>query len=170
MKRLLSVDIFQRAELVNYDDYELTVIQQSLEQDYHTYEISVKLREDCLLKAARVYMVFELLEKMGDVIKSSPSVEKLEEEDFDEVFYIALVTTEPKDDVQKKLMKVSEVTEVVVQSVTLEQLKTRQQDELNKVEKTEQVVVQSPEKTSQTTEVKPEKNRKIFNNKREYIQ
>ena len=57
-------------------------------------------------------MVFELLEKMGDVIKSSPTVEKLEEEDFDEVFYIALVTTEPKEDVQKKLMKVSEVTEV----------------------------------------------------------
>ena len=32
-------------------------------------------------------MVFELLEKMGDVIKSSPTVEKLEEEDFDQSFY-----------------------------------------------------------------------------------
>ena len=30
-------------------------------------------------------MVFELLEKMGDVIKSSPTVEKLEEEDFDQI-------------------------------------------------------------------------------------
>ncbi|TQR07735.1 chemotaxis protein CheA [Psychrobacillus soli] len=144
---------------LSYDDYELTVIQQSLEQDYQTYEISVKLREDCLLKAARVYMVFELLEKMGDVIKSSPSVEKLEAEDFDEVFYIALVTTEPKDDVQKKLMKVSEVTEVIVQPVTLEQLKTRQHDEVSKVE-TEQVVVQSDHTPSQTVESKPEKKEK----------
>ncbi|GGA16012.1 chemotaxis protein CheA [Psychrobacillus lasiicapitis] len=156
----VAVDSSNLQNWLNYDDYELTVIQQSLEQDYHTYEISVKLREDCLLKAARVYMVFELLEKMGDVIKSSPSVEKLEEEDFDEVFYIALVTNEPKDDVQKKLMKVSEVTEVVVHAVTLEQLKTRQQDELSKAEEVEQVAAETPEQTIETTEVKSEKKEK----------
>lgn len=121
---------------LSYDDYEMTVIEQSVEQDFSTYEISVKLREDCLLKAARVYMVFELLEKMGDVIKSSPSVEKLEGEDFDEIFYVALVTNEPSEDVQKKLMKVSEVTEVLVNSVTLEQLKKRNNIEGAKVEET----------------------------------
>lgn len=121
---------------LSYDDYEMTVIEQSVEQDFSTFEISVKLREDCLLKAARVYMVFELLEKMGDVIKSSPSVEKLEGEDFDEIFYVALVTNEPSEDVQKKLMKVSEVTEVLVNSVTLEQLKKRNNMDVAKVEET----------------------------------
>ncbi|MFB5087142.1 chemotaxis protein CheA [Psychrobacillus sp. PGGUH221] len=139
---------------LSYDDYELTVIQQSFEQDYHTYEISVQLREDCLLKAARVYMVFELLEKMGDVIKSSPSVEKLEDEQFDNIFYIALVTSEPKDDVQKKLMKVSEVTEVKVNSVTIEQLKNRQNVELNQVEDSQQIVVEQ-EQVNNANETKP---------------
>ena len=119
---------------LTYDDYELTVLQQSFEQDYQTYEISVKLREDCLLKAARVYMVFELLEKMGDVIKSSPSVEKLEDEDFDDIFYVALVSNEQREDVQKKLMKVSEVTEVLVNPVTIEQLKNRQNESFKKVD------------------------------------
>ena len=57
----------------------LQLFNNHLNKIIHTFEISVILREDCLLKAARVYMVFELLEKMGDVIKSSPSVEKLEE-------------------------------------------------------------------------------------------
>lgn len=139
---------------LSYDDYELTVIQQSFEQDYHTYEISVQLREDCLLKAARVYMVFELLEKMGDVIKSSPSVEKLEDEQFDNIFYIALVTSEPKDDVQKKLMKVSEVTEVKVNPVTIEQLKNRQNVELNQVEASQQIVVEQ-EQVKNANETKP---------------
>ncbi|MDF2066034.1 chemotaxis protein CheA [Bacillus sp. Cr_A10] len=139
---------------LSYDDYELTVIQQSFEQDYHTYEISVQLREDCLLKAARVYMVFELLEKMGDVIKSSPSVEKLEDEQFDNIFYIALVTSEPKDDVQKKLMKVSEVTEVKVNSVTIEQLKNRQNVELKQVEDSQQIVVEQ-EQVNNANETKP---------------
>ncbi|MDX1772099.1 MAG: chemotaxis protein CheA, partial [Planococcaceae bacterium] len=81
--------------------------------------------EDCLLKAARVFMVFELLEKMGDVIKSSPSVDQLESEQFDTQFHVSLVTNEPAEDVQKKLMKVSEVVEVVVHSVTIEQLQSR---------------------------------------------
>ncbi|SDM55883.1 two-component system, chemotaxis family, sensor kinase CheA [Psychrobacillus sp. OK028] len=141
---------------LSYDDYELTVIEQSVEQDFYTYEISVKLREDCLLKAARVYMVFELLEKMGDVIKSSPSVEKLEAEDFDEIFYVALVTNEPLEDVQKKLMKVSEVTEVLVKSVTLEQLKKRNNFELNNVEETPVIenAAVPVEQQQQTEEVK----------------
>ncbi|MFJ7824933.1 chemotaxis protein CheW [Psychrobacillus sp. NPDC096623] len=141
---------------LSYDDYEMTVIEQSVEQDFYTYEISVKLREDCLLKAARVYMVFELLEKMGDVIKSSPSVEKLEAEDFDEIFYVALVTNEPSEDVQKKLMKVSEVTEVLVKSVTIEQLKKRNNLELNNVEETPVIEnsVVLVEQKQQTEEVK----------------
>ncbi len=130
-----KVDNTEKHEnFLSYDDYEMTVLQQSAEQNYFTYEISVKLREDCLLKAARVYMVFELLEKMGDVIKSSPTVERLEDEDFDEQFYIAIVTTEEQEDVQKKLMKVSEVTEVIVNPVSIEQLKTRQNEEFEKQE------------------------------------
>ena len=100
--------------MLSYDDYEITVIQQSFEQDFNTFEISVHLREDCLLKAARVYMVFELLEKMGDVIKSSPSVEKLEEEQFDQDFLCSFSDKESSEDVQKKLMKVSEVDRSIV--------------------------------------------------------
>jgi len=154
LEKNVSVEITADSNWLTYDDYELTVIQQSSEQDYQTYEISVKLREDCLLKAARVYMVFELLEKMGEVIKSSPSVEKLEDEDFDEIFYIALVTTEPKEDVQKKLMKVSEVTEVLVNSVTIEQLKNRQQEAIDKIQ-AEPNVSEVVEDKNTSTEIKP---------------
>ncbi|MFJ8261516.1 chemotaxis protein CheW [Rummeliibacillus sp. NPDC094406] len=105
------------AEALRYDEFELTVIQQSHEQDFNTYEIAIHLREDCLLKAARVFMVFDILEKLGDVIKSSPTVEKLEEEQFDNDFYVALVTKDSANDVQKKLLKVSEVENVIVTSI-----------------------------------------------------
>lgn len=67
---------------ITYDEFERTVIAQSQEQGFHTYEISVSLRSNCLLKAARVYMIFEVLEKMGEIIKSAPPVEELEEEDL----------------------------------------------------------------------------------------
>lgn len=100
-----------------YDDFEKTVILQSSEQEFYAYEISISLRDDCLLKAARVYMVFEILEKNGDVIKSSPTVDKLEEEQFDNIFYIAYISKENAEDLQKMLMKVSEVDTVIVNEI-----------------------------------------------------
>ncbi|MBE4908709.1 chemotaxis protein CheA [Bacillus luteolus] len=97
-----------------YDDFELTVLHQSKEQGFESYEITVRLREDCLLKAARVFMVFEILEQVGEVIKSTPSVELLEEEQFDQEFCVTIVSKEPSTDLQKRVLKVSEVENVVI--------------------------------------------------------
>ena len=90
----VAVTVEASAGKLSYDSFEQTVLAQSAEQGFHTYEIFVKLRDDCLLKAARVFMVFDLLEKDGDVVKASPTVEKLEDEQFDHEFYVAFVTKE----------------------------------------------------------------------------
>lgn len=103
---------------LEYDDFEKTILHQSVEQGFNTYEISISLREDCLLKAARVFMVFEILEKNGDVIKSSPTVDKLEEEQFDSEFHVAFITKETAEDMQKMLLKVSEVEKVEVLAIS----------------------------------------------------
>ncbi|GLC87380.1 chemotaxis protein CheA [Lysinibacillus piscis] len=127
--------------MLEYDSFEQTVIAQSAEQGFNAYEILVRLREDCLLKAARVFMVFEILEKDGDVIKASPSVEKLEDEQFDQQFYIAFVTKESAEDMQKKLMKVSEVEEVVVSVIDAAKLgQSQYSEEVAPVEEASQPV------------------------------
>jgi two-component system, chemotaxis family, sensor kinase CheA len=95
-----------------YDSFELTVIQQSEEQGFNCFEILVSLRSDCLLKAARVYMVFEVIEKSGEIIKSIPSVEQLEEEQFDQDFVVTVVTKDSKEEIEKKILKVSEIEKV----------------------------------------------------------
>ncbi|MGE7940960.1 chemotaxis protein CheW [Lysinibacillus xylanilyticus] len=115
------------ASVLEYDSFEETVIAQSAEQGFNAFEISVRLREDCLLKAARVFMVFEILEKDGDVIKSNPSVDKLEDEQFDQQFYVAFVTKESAEDIQKKIMKVSEVEEVIVATIEEKQFSEKEQ-------------------------------------------
>lgn len=101
----------------NYDEFELTVLKQSKEQGFGVYEIQIGLREDCLLKAARVYMVFEVLEKIGEVIKANPSVEQLEEEQFDDEFSVTIITRENPEDVKGKIMKVSEVVKTDVMPI-----------------------------------------------------
>ncbi|GGG21962.1 chemotaxis protein CheA [Lysinibacillus alkalisoli] len=114
---------------LTYDDYEKSIILQSFEQAFNAYEIAVSLREDCLLKAARVMMVFQVLETEGEVIKTSPSVESLEEEQFDQTFHIAFLTQTASEELQAKIMKVSEVSEVLITAIEAEQLKPEEKQE-----------------------------------------
>ncbi|MBT2691466.1 chemotaxis protein CheA [Bacillus sp. ISL-55] len=101
----------------HYDEFELTVLKQSKEQGFGVYEIAIALREDCLLKAARVYMVFEVLEKLGEVIKTNPSVEQLEEEQFDHEFTVTIVSKDNPEDIKGMIMKVSEVVKTDLRSL-----------------------------------------------------
>ncbi|MEY9866309.1 two-component system chemotaxis sensor kinase CheA [Peribacillus sp. B2I2] len=116
-----------------YDEFEWTVLQQSNDQGFNSFEISIGLREDCLLKAARVFMVFEVLEKSGEVIKSHPPVELLEEEQFDQQFTVTMVTTESSEVIKKKIMKVSEVDHVVINTLDLEGLRHAANVKVDKV-------------------------------------
>lgn len=136
-------------DALQFDEFELTVLQQSREQGFHTYEITVMLRADCLLKAARVYMVFDILEKLGDVVKSSPSVDKLEEEQFDQEFHVAFITKEPVNDLQSKLMKVSEVELITI--TPIDESKANEEAAATTVEETAEVVSKDEKPTKETT-------------------
>jgi len=129
-----------------YDDFEFTVIQQSKEQGFTAYELTINLREDCLLKAARVFMVFEILEELGEVIKSVPSVDMLEEEKFDSQFSVAIVSKESAEDIKLKVMKVSEIDNVSITTIdpetmmnqnVKEEAATPKNEEIAKEEKAE---------------------------------
>ncbi|MFB1081090.1 chemotaxis protein CheW [Jeotgalibacillus sp. JSM ZJ347] len=139
---------------VQYDEFERTVILQSLEQGYHAYELTISLREDCLLKAARVFMVFEVLEKIGEVIKSSPTVDQLEEENFDQQFCVTVASKEDSEFIEKSVMKVSEVDTVHVNLVNLEQETAGAAEEAAVTSETVKEVVEEPkEKETQKNTV-----------------
>lgn len=157
-----------RALKGEYDEFEYTVLQQSIEQGFQTYEITIALREDCLLKAARVFMVFEVIEKLGEVIKSTPSVDQLEEEQFDQEFTVTIVSKEPMSDIQSKVMKVSEVDRVDIHSLSMEQLRptavTISEPTKQEVIITEEVKIEEPtqqEEQKKQTSVKQASNKTI---------
>lgn len=96
------------------DEFQLAILSESEEKGYHSFTIDIQLKEACLLKAARVFMIFEILENSGEVVHTHPSVQALEEEKFENSFQVIFVTTEESKIVQKKLLKVSEVETVDV--------------------------------------------------------
>ncbi|AGT31557.1 chemotaxis protein CheA [Geobacillus genomosp. 3] len=110
-----------------YGEFEYHVLQQAKEQGFSVYEIRVRLREDCLLKAARVYMVFELLNEAGEIVKSTPPADMLEEEQFDQEFLVTVVSKMTADELQGRLMGISEVDEVVVTTVNEPSAKSGEQ-------------------------------------------
>ncbi|MGM9966814.1 MAG: chemotaxis protein CheW [Rummeliibacillus sp.] len=155
-EKVPTVEEVLTTDSMKFDEFELTVIQQSHEQGFNTYEIAIQLRDDCLLKAARVYMVFDILEKLGDVIKSSPTVEQLEEEQFDSEFSVAVVTKETSEDIQKKLLKVSEVEDVKIQALDYQSLVHQEVASTATEEKVTQPVEPKNTKTV-ATKAKPKK-------------
>ena len=155
---------------VALDDFEKTVIEQSLEQNFNAYEITIELRDDCILKAARVFMLFEIFEQAGEVIKSSPHVEQLESEDFDTTFHVILLTEEAAEVLQGKAMKVSEVEQVTITAITRETLGASEEEEAaEKAPKQETVTPKAQKQAPVKKEDTPKKRRSTGGNSNKTI-
>ncbi|MYL33163.1 chemotaxis protein CheA [Pontibacillus yanchengensis] len=133
------------------DEFELTVLQESDERGFTNFQILVELREDCLLKAARVYMVFEVLEQIGEVIKSNPAVDQLEEENFDHTFSILIVSEESNEEIKNRIEKVSEIESVDVKEFSINQYQNNSQSNGQDFKSEQEVVPSDSEKELETT-------------------
>lgn len=114
---------------VDIDEFQITIIEEALEQGFTCYEMMVELSEESLLKAARVYMVFDVLEKQGEVLYSNPPVSELEEENFDYSFKLVYITKESSEDIKGRILKVSEITDVSMEEFSLDAYKAAQDAE-----------------------------------------
>ncbi|MDW2884896.1 chemotaxis protein CheA [Exiguobacterium artemiae] len=97
------------------DVYSESVVRQSMASGYQAYVITVELSADVILKAARVYMVFDRLQNLGDVILSNPTSDELEQEQFETRFDVLFVTMKSAEDIQQEIKSVSEVAQVLIQ-------------------------------------------------------
>lgn len=104
---------------INLGDHEVSVIQNAKNQGMQSFEIKVTLREGCLLKSARAYMVMSALDELGEVIKSIPPVDELEKENFDFSFQALIVTDVEQEKIQQTLLAISEVEDVSVSPISV---------------------------------------------------
>ena len=100
--------------VIELSDTEKTVLAQAKESGLRGLHIHVRLADTCLLKSARSYMVMNALDELGDVIKSVPPAEELEQEKFDHTFEVVVVTGEDEKTVKDALLSISELEEVTV--------------------------------------------------------
>ncbi|MGG1240597.1 chemotaxis protein CheA [Bacillus sonorensis] len=143
----------------SYDEFQRTVIAEAEEQGFNCYEISVSLKDDCLLKGVRVYMVFEQLNEIGEVVKTIPETEVLESEDFDSEFVICFLSKHDKQEIFNKVNGVSEIEKVEVTELKIDIAPSENEKPAEEKEAAPKETEKKPEK--------PEKQPKQSNGKKE---
>ncbi|NLA91565.1 MAG: chemotaxis protein CheA [Synergistaceae bacterium] len=99
-------------------DQEKSWIDEAAGLGLSVYGIKVALSPECLLKAARAYMVVSRLEELGDIIKTDPSIEALENEEFDLEFEVILAASQPMNEIKSEVERVSEVNSVDIKQIS----------------------------------------------------
>lgn len=101
-------------EQIPVSEYEIHAMENAKEDGQNVFGITVYLQESCILKAARAFLVFKTVEDRGELIKSVPDTEKIEDEEFDLDFSWILATRESKETIKQLIMNVSEIAEVCI--------------------------------------------------------
>ena len=81
--------------------------------------LKVTLADTCLLKSARSYMVMNALEELGEVIRTIPPTEDLEQEAFERSFEVLLITSTEEAVIQDAVMSISEIESAETQIIIL---------------------------------------------------
>lgn len=131
-----------------YADFERHAITEALEKQLNVYTVTVFVDEACLLKAARAFLVFKNLEEVGEVIKSTPSAQDIEDEKFDFDFSLCIISKESLEKVLEVIKNVSEIKEAVGEK--LEKLPGEVKEEV----KEEKVEKQAEEKKAAGAQAK----------------
>ncbi|MHA7963051.1 chemotaxis protein CheW [Paenibacillus sp. CAU 1782] len=104
------------------DQFQTSIMMQSMESGHQPYYIQVTIDENCVLKAARAYMVFNLLEANGEIVKSEPTVQDLEQEKFDRSFTVFTISTASVEVLTEQISNISEIASVTVTPLDVESL------------------------------------------------
>lgn len=143
---------------IKLSEFEINAISEALTKGMNVFKIRVHVDENCILKAARAFLVFKALEELGEIIKSDPSVQDIEDEKFEFDFTVIIVTNSDKDATTKAVSNVLEIKRVDTEPITEvskpimtsepkeEEPPKEKQEEKTEVAKTETAPAKTPEK------------------------
>ncbi|WP_286934863.1 MULTISPECIES: chemotaxis protein CheA [Aminobacterium] len=122
-------------------DHEEQWIHEANSLGMDVFKVDVRLSKECMLKAARAYMVVNRLDEMGDIIKTAPPVEDLENEKFDRSFEIYIATHDSEESLQEALSRISELEKVSIEKAGSPSWREKEQEKVGTKD-----VSSSPEK------------------------
>lgn len=107
-------------EEIDLNEYDINVIKQAKDKNFNAYAIKINLSESTILKSARTFLIFKSLEDCGEIIKSIPTTDDIESENFEFEIKLVLLTLKDDEEVSAILNGISEVDRVEVNPILLQ--------------------------------------------------
>lgn len=102
-------------QVIELDDYQKGLLVTTLENGYSNYLVHVTLSKESVMKSVRMFLIFNNIKEVGEVIASFPSTEEIESEQFSGQASFILVSQEEEAAVKGLIDQVSEIDQVSIQ-------------------------------------------------------
>lgn len=148
-------------QLSTWDSSDQIVIEEGKRQEFNAFVIAIRVEEESFMKSARAFMVINRFETTGELILTEPSIEELEEGDFDTDFNVLYLTKETKEEVKESVLSINEIEEVTIIEAD-ELIGLTQQTDKNKKEAVEALEKNKTKTKEPDTEAEAEKAQKRY--------
>ena len=108
-------------EKIELTDEEKKAVREAETNGQHIYAMTVHIQKDCLLKAARAFLVFKAVEDFGQILVYRPSSQDIEDEKFELEFSFFLASEEASDKIVAAAKAVSEIEKVDLEEIHLDE-------------------------------------------------
>lgn len=117
-------------EGLELNQYDIDVLKEAKDKLYDSYEITITLSKDCQMKSVRAYLVFHNLQEHGEIIKSNPSAELIEQEEFDTTFSVIYLTQREKEFIKNIIDNISEIEYSSIELIDMNKMHARAETEV----------------------------------------
>jgi len=104
---------------IEFSESERKVFGDKKAKGFDIFKIKVNLVRDCAMKQVRAFLVITNLQRMGEILKSIPSVEDLKQGNFSFSFIVILATKEKAEVIHHELLSISEVRDIEIKPVEI---------------------------------------------------
>ena len=101
---------------------------EKLKGEKQLYGFTIHINKECLLKAARAFLVFKAVEEFGTIMAFDPSSSDIEDEKFEFDFSFILSTEAELDPILEAVKAVSEIESVEAEKVTPEMYEKKEEE------------------------------------------
>lgn len=131
---------------------EKNAVREAEGSGQHIYGMTIYIQKECLLKAARAFLVFKAVEEFGQIVVYRPSSQDIEDEKFDLEFSFFLATEEAADKVRDAAKSVSEIEDVAIDEIHLADYVKEEKEESTEKETAGTAQNAAPAKAEKTAE------------------
>lgn len=115
------------------DDSDWEVAKSAQKDGYKAYTIAVKIESDSMMANARAFLVMSKLEEFGEIIKTEPSPDVLETDDFGHLFKCLYFSEIDEASIVETIKQISEVETVVINELQKEETTVKKEEQNTQV-------------------------------------